>query len=1063
MTLRSVLHSAVVFGFFTSLAAVGQGVPSQLFQGLHYRLIGPFRAGRAVAVTGVPGNDTTFYFGGVDGGVWKTTDAGTVWKPVFDHEPVASIGAIEVAPSDPNVIYVGTGESDIRSDLAEGDGVYKSTDAGKTWTHLGLTDSKQISRVVVDPENANVVYVGVLGDAYGPSAERGVYKSKDGGRTWQHVLYMGPSVGISDLAIAAKRPNELFAGTWNAHRPPWTTYPPIKGPGTGLYRSMDAGKTWRRLEGHGLPGGVWGRPGVAVAPDGRVVYAVIKTSLPKLSGVYRSDDGGDTWTLVNNDARLTSRDWYFDSITVDPEHPDVVYVPNVALYKLADGGRKLSIVRGAPGGDDYHQIWVDPKNSDSMILGVDQGTTLSLDGGKTWTPWYNQPTAQLYHVITNDQFPYVVYAAEQDSGSVAVYSRTNHGQITPRDWFPAGGSESGYIAPDPLNANIIYETDTYGAVDRWDRKTGLSQDVSPRPGQGFVATAINTWKYRDPWTPPLVFSKADKHALYLGTQYVMKTTDGGLHWTKISPDLTGEVTPHEKLKAGTTPTPEEAVQDGYGVVYSIAPSPLDANEIWAGSNTGLIHLTMDGGKTWQNVTPPGLKPWSCISMIEASYFDRGEAWVAVDRHRMMDNTPYIYRTTDYGKTWTLTTKGIAAGHFVRAVREDPKTPGLLFAGTEFGLDVSFDGGSDWQPMQLNLPVSSVRDMDVHDNDLIVATHGRSLWILDDMTLLRHLSTATSTAKPILFPPETAYRIDSDSFPGTPLPPEVPTAKNPPNGAIVDYYLPAKESAVVLTIRDAKGEVVRRFRSNEPPPPPRPPMPIAARWFPAPQRIVSTPGEHRFVWDLLWGATGTKKKDDDDHSASAPNGPHALPGKYTVTLTVNGVSQTEPLTVVMDPNSPATGAELQAQFEAATRIYAKTLMSRRALAEADSVRVKLEKLAKQPAVASAGLLPQVKAVQASLHALLEGEQEGTRHRPGLRHSNGELLTVLGAIETGDRTPTASALAWGADAGRAVTLQAAEWQHLKHGAMAKLNAALRTHQLKPVAIAEIEQQVYYLMTR
>ncbi len=1059
MIIKSLLRSAVVIGLCAPVIASAQSVPPQLYQGLHYRLIGPFRAGRAVAVTGVPGDNTTFYFGAVDGGVWKTTDAGTVWKPVFDHEPVASIGAIEVAPSDANVIYVGTGESDIRSDLASGDGVYKSTDAGKTWTHIGLAHSMQISRVVVDPDNANIVYVGVLGNPYGPSAERGVYKSVDGGKTWQHVLYKGPSVGISDLAIAEHKPNMLFAGTWNAHRPPWTTYPPIKGSGTGLYRSTNAGKTWTRIEGHGLPAGVWGRPGVAVAPDGRLVYAVVRTSLKNLSGVYRSDDGGNTWTLVNNDARLTSRDWYFDSITVDPQHPDVVYVPNVALYKLADGGRKLSIVRGAPGGDDYHQIWVDPKNSDSMILGVDQGTTLSLDGGKTWTPWYNQPTGQMYHVITNNQFPYVVYAAEQDSGSVAVYSRTNHGQITPRDWFPAGGSEAGYIAPDPLNQNVIFETDTYGTVDRWNRVTGLSQDVSPEPGQGFSESEISEWKYRDPWTPPLVFSPVDKHALYLGTQFVMKTTDGGLHWTKISPDLTGAVTPRPVVKAGTTPTPEEAVKAGYGVVYAIAPSPLDANEIWAGSNTGLIHLTMDGGKTWQNVTPPGLKPWSCISMIEASHFDKGEAWVAVDRHRMMDRTPYIYRTTDYGKTWQLITKGIPANHFVYAVRQDPKTPGLLFAGTEFGIYVSFNGGNQWQSLQLNLPITSVRDMHVHDNDLVVATHGRALWILDDMTPLRYLSAATSTAKPILFAPETAYRIDNDAFPGTPLPPEVPTAKNPPDGAILDYYLPAKEGVVTLTIRDAKGQVVRQFRSNEPPPPPRPPQPIAARWFPKPQRLMNTSGEHRFVWDLRWGATGTKKKDADDPSMRAPNGPRVVPGRYEVTLTVDDMSQTKPLTVVMDPNSPATPAELQAQFDAGMRTWKQTLVSRMALAEVNSVQAKLAELAKSDAVVKAGLLPQVKAVQAQLTLIVKGK-EG---EPGLMQSNGDLSAALGAIESGDRTPTDQALALSAKAQKEVTAQAAEWEQVKHGSLPRLNAALKGHQLQPVAIAEIDQQVRYLMTR
>ncbi len=1057
MILRRFLRSAVVLLLCAPVIAVAQRVPPQLFQGLHYRLIGPFRGGRALAVTGVPGNNTTFYFGAVDGGVWKTTDAGTVWKPVFDHEPVASIGAIEVAPSNPKVIYVGTGEADIRSDLASGDGVYKSTNAGKTWTHIGLAKSRHISRIVVDPRNANIVYVGVLGDSYGPNAERGVYKSTDGGKTWQHVLYKGPSVGISDLAMAAQKPEELFAGTWNAHRPPWSQYPPIKGPGTGLYRTMDGGKTWTRITGHGLPGGQWGRVGVGVAPKGRIVYAVIKTSVAKKSGVYRSDDRGRTWTLINNDKRLTQRNWYFDSITVDPENPNVVYVPDVALYKLSEGGKKLTVVRGAPGGDDYHQLWIDPTNSNSMILGTDQGTTVSLNGGKTWTPWYNQPTAQLYHVTTNNQFPYVVYAAQQDSGSVGVYSRTNHLQITPRDWFPAGSSEAGYIAPDPLNPNIIYETDTYGTVSRWDRKTSLSQDISPTPGQGFSTTPIHTWKYRDPWTPPLVFSPVDKKTLYLGTQYLMKTTDGGLHWQKISPDLTGAVTPRPKVKPGTVPTPEEAVKDGYGVVYTIAPSPLDGKEIWVGSNTGLIHITLNGGKTWKDITPPGLKPWSNISMIEASYFHKGEAWAAVDRHRMMDDAPYIYRTENYGKTWTRITKGIPAGYFVRAVREDPKTPGLLFAGTEFGIFVSFDNGNQWQSLQLNLPVSSVRDMDVHDNDLIVATHGRSLWILDDMTPLRHLSAETSTAKTMLFPPEQAYRIDNDSFPGTPLPPEVPTAKNPPNGAILDYYLPAKEKLVTLTVRNAQGQVVRRYASNAPPPPPRKPQPIAARWFPKPKRILNTPGEHRFVWDLRWASSGTRGK--EEHASGAPKGPRALPGKYTVTLSVDGKSQTEPLTVVMDPNSPATSAELKAQFDAAIRAWKETLVSRRALAEIDSVRTKLARLAKDPKVSNAGLLPEVKELEASVHAIEHGSPGNT----GLSKANSDLGAALGAIESGDRTPTSQALAMSARATREVNAQAAKWEQVKHGPLARLNAALRSHHLEPVAIAAIERQVHYLMTR
>jgi photosystem II stability/assembly factor-like uncharacterized protein len=662
--------------FSIGLSAVAQPVPSELASGLKWRLVGPYRGGRVVAVSGVPGDSTTFYFGAVNGGVWKTTDAGTVWMSIFDSQPVASIGAIAVSAADPKTIYVGTGESDIRSDLSSGNGVYKSNDAGATWTHIGLYDTRQISRIVVDPQDPNIVYVGALGHAYGPNEERGVYQSIDGGTTWTKVLGPSPEIGVSDLAICSGNPQLLFAGTWNTHRPPWSAYAPIDGPGGGLYRSQDAGMTWSRLSGKGLPEGDWGRIGVDVAPDGKRVYALIQA---KKAGLYRSDDGGDSWTLENSDPRLTSRAWYFNSVTVDPHNPEVIYMPNVALYRSEDGGRTISVVRGAPGGDDYHQLWIDPKNSASMVLGTDQGTTISLDRGQTWSTWYNQPTAQLYHVITDNQFPYVVYGAQQDSGSAAVLSRTDHGQITPRDWFPAGGSESGYMAPDPKDPNIIYVSGTFGTVDRFNRRTGLSQDIAPWPAFSF-GSEIKHRKYRDPWTPVLLFSPADSTTLYLGTQYVMKTIDGGLHWQTISPDLTG-ATPDAEKKEGPA-TIENAKQQGYGVVVTIAPSALNPNLIWAGSDTGLIHLTRDDGKTWKDVTPQGLTPWSEIALIEASHFDPAVAYAAVDRSRLDDRTPLLYRTRDYGATWQLITSGIPPTSFLRAIREDTQNKSLLFAGTE---------------------------------------------------------------------------------------------------------------------------------------------------------------------------------------------------------------------------------------------------------------------------------------------------------------------------------------------------------------------------------------------
>ncbi|MGC2370266.1 MAG: hypothetical protein WA474_14470, partial [Candidatus Sulfotelmatobacter sp.] len=804
---------------------------------MKWRLIGPFRGGRAVAVAGVPGDSTTFYFGAVNGGIWKTTDAGTVWTPIFDSQPVASIGAIAVAPSDHKTIYAGTGESDIRSDLSSGNGVYKSVDSGATWTHIGLEDTRQISRIVIDPQNPNIVYVGALGHAYAPNEQRGVYKSVDGGTHWEKVLNTGTDTGISDLAICAGNSQLLFAGSWNTHRPPWSTYAPIDGPGGGLYRSQDAGKTWSRLNGSGLPEGDWGRIGVDVAPDGKRVYALIQAKKP---GLYRSDDGGNTWTLENADPRLTSRAWYFNGITIDPQNPDVFYVPNVALYRSEDGGKTISIVRGAPGGDDYHQIWIDPKNSASMVLGTDQGTTISLDRGQTWSTWYNQPTAQFYHVITDNQFPYVVYGAQQDSGSAAVLSRTDHGQITPRDWFPAGDSESGYMALDARDPNFIYLSGTFGTVDRFDRRIGLSQNIAPWPAFSF-ASEIDQRKYRDPWTPVLLFSPADKTTLYLGTQYVMKTVDGGLHWETISPDLTGSTQTPREAKPQGPPTIENAKQRGYGVVFTIAPSPLNRDLIWAGSDTGLIHLTRDGGKNWKDVTPPGLSPWSKISFIEASHFDPAVAYAAVDRSRLDDRTPYLYRTRDYGATWQLITNGISAPAFLRGIREDPEKKDLLFAGTEFGVYVSFDAGDHWQPLQLNLPITSVRDLTIHGDDLVIATHGRSFWILDDITPLRQALEAGKANSFYLYQPAQAYRIDNDSFPGTPLPPEEPTAQNPPAGATIDYFLQSPASNVTLEIFDPQQKLVRKFSSEDKHPEKHPPVPIAERWFPKPEVLLSNPG------------------------------------------------------------------------------------------------------------------------------------------------------------------------------------------------------------------------------
>jgi photosystem II stability/assembly factor-like uncharacterized protein len=1054
----------VVLMFFLILVAglaTAQTIPAELMSGLKWRLIGPFRGGRVVAVAGVPGDSTTFYFGAVNGGIWKTTDAGTVWTPIFDSQPVASIGAIAVAPSDPTTIYAGTGESDIRSNLSSGNGVYKSGDGGSTWTHLGLEDTRQISRIVVDPQDRDVVYVGALGHAYGPNAQRGVYKSVDGGVHWSKVLDQGTGIGVSDLAICPGDSHLLFAGVWNARRPPWSTYAPIDGPGGGIYRSRDAGKTWSRLSGSGLPDGDWGRLGVDVAPDGRRVYAIIQA---KKSGLYRSDDGGDSWTLENADPRLTSRAWYFSAITIDPHNPDVIYVPNVALYRSEDGGKTISIVRGAPGGDDYHQIWIDPKNSASMVLGTDQGTTISVDRGRTWSTWYNQPTAQLYHVVTDNQFPYVVYGTQQDSGSAAILSRTDHGQITARDWFPAGASESGYMAPDPKDPDIVYLSGTYGSVDRFNKRTGLSQDITPWPALSF-ASEISQRKYRDPWTPVLLFSPADSSTLYFGAQYVMKTVDGGLNWETISPDLTGSTQrPGEKTEGPTTV--ENAKQRGYGVVFTIAPSALNRDLIWAGSDTGLIHLTRDGGKTWNDVTPKGLTAWSKISFIEASRFDPAVAYAAVDRSRLDDRTPYLYRTRDYGSSWQLTTDGIPLDSFLRCIHEDAEKKSLLFAGTELGAYVSFDAGDHWQSLQLNLPVTSVRDLTIHGDDLVVATHGRSFWILDNITPLRQASEAGKADPFWLFHPAEAYRIDNDSFAGTPLPPEEATAENPPAGAMIDYFLRSPARNLTLEIFDAQQKIVRKFSA-----PDRSlqderreqhaSVPIAERWFPKPDVLAKTPGGHRFVWDLRWGGSGGPSVDEESDYRN-PDGPKVVPGVYTIRLTVDGKTQDHTLKVVMDPRSPATAEILRQQMELGQRMFTETLEARSTLAEIGSVQKQLSELDEKLGEANPALKAALTMARSEIAEILAKKDTATAGG-GLQSGYADLASALRVVEGGDRAVPSQAMAVYVESSQRIKEGIAEWASFKQTKLPRLNQRLRETNLAPLAISEIEQEVRFLMTR
>jgi photosystem II stability/assembly factor-like uncharacterized protein len=808
---------------------------------------------------------------------------------------------------------VGTGEADIRSQIGFGDGVYKSTDAGKTWQNVGLRDTRHIATIRVDPRNPDLVYVAALGHVYGPHPDRGVYRSRDGGHTWQKVLDRGSEIGAADLAMDPSDSRVLYAAMWNARRSVWSQYAPLEGPGSGVFKTSDGGDHWTEIA--SPPGSKLGRAGIAVAPGGRRVYLLLDAG-EKDSGLYRSDDAGHNWTRVSSDPRITSRAWYFSGITVDPKNADRVYVPNVALYQSADGGKNFSALKGAPGGDDYHILWIDPTEPRRMILGSDQGTNISVDQGQTWSTWYNQPTAQMYHVTTDNQFPYNVYGAQQDSGSAAVPSRTDHGTIDARDFFSVGGGESGYVAVDPKDANIVYLGDTLGTLTRLDRRTGQAQIVTPWPARnGGPFGSISIQKYRFPWTPPLLFSPIEPDTLYYGAQVLLKTTDGGLNWQEISGDLTGD-TRKDKSQPPTVPvTTQNARELGFGVIYAIGPSPLVKGLIWTGSDTGLIHVTHDGGKTWQNVTPPALTPWSKITQIEASHFDPAEAWATVDRHRLEDYRPYLYRTRDFGHTWTLSVDGMSEPAYLNSVKEDPRRKGLLYAATELGVAVSFDDGDHWQPLQLNLPTVSVRDLVIHGDDLVIATFGRSFWILDDIAVLRQIDEKTAASSVALFKPANAIRLNPQPFTGTPVSLEEPQAKNPPDGAMIDFYLQSAGDAT-LEIVDAKGDVVRRFDTRDAVST-RKPGTVADGWLENPPHLTGRAGMNRMIWNLRYAAPEGGGEDDWQVDAQ---GPQVLPGTYTVRLTAAGRTVSQPLRVVLDPRSKAAPLDLQKQFDLSLAIW-----------------------------------------------------------------------------------------------------------------------------------------------
>jgi len=872
-----------------------------LYSALKWREIGPFRGGRVTAVAGHEHEPAVYYFGATGGGVWKTTDAGSNWAPVTDSALGAgSIGAIAVAPSDANVVYVGTGESPLRGNASAGDGMYRSTDAGKSWRHIGLRDAGQIGDIEVHPRDESLVYVAVLGHAFGPNATRGVFRSKDGGKTWDKILFRSDSAGAIDLAMDPVNPRVLYAAFWQVRRGPW--YMSSGGPGSGLFKSSDGGDTWTELtRNDGLPKGVIGKIGVTVSPvNHERVWAIVEADS---GGVFRSEDGGQTWRRTNEERNLRQRAWYYTHIHADPQNVDAVYVMNTGFYRSVDGGKTFTAIR-TPHGDN-HALWIAPNDAQRMINGNDGGGNVSFNGGATWSRQDNQPTAQFYHVTTTTHFPYRVCGAQQDNTTVCIASRTSEAGIDRTDWYPVGGCESGYISARRDDPDVTFAGCYQGMLERHDVKVGQERNVSIWPDYGMGHGAADQ-KYRWQWTFPIVHSPQNPNVLYAAANVLFKSTDDGQSWTPISPDLTR----NDKSKQGPSGGPitkDNTTIEYYDVIFAVAPSPHDSNTIWAGTDDGLVQITRDGGKTWTNVTPRGgdLPEWALISIIEPSPHEPGAAYVAATRYKLDDFRPFIYKTTDYGRTWRRITVGIPENHFIRVVREDPVRRGLLYAGGEFGVYVSFDDGAAWQPLRNNLPVVPIHDLVVRDNDLIVATHGRSFWILDDLTPLHQLTAEVVRAERHLFKPRDVWRVRGGGGGGGDASGEGATqtrgiGRNPPNGVVLFAYFRQKpEGEVTLEFLNARDSVIRRFTTK-----PRAPT----------DSLRVSSGMNRFVWNLryppasrfegmiLWGGQG------------GIQGPVAIPGTYKARLTAGSWSATQSFEVKKDPRVTTTQADLQRQFD-----------------------------------------------------------------------------------------------------------------------------------------------------
>jgi photosystem II stability/assembly factor-like uncharacterized protein len=1021
----------------------------------HWRLIGPFRGGWGEMVEGASSRPDTFFFGAAGGGVWRTDNAGRTWRPLFDSGPTAPIGAIAVAPSDPQTVYIGAGQPEPRYDVASGTGVFKTTDGGKSWRALGLEATRHIGRIWINPTDANIVLVAALGDFFGPNPERGVFRSVDGGGTWTHTLAIDADTGAVDLAADPGDPGVIFAAAWQARQYPWQSYfTQVAGPGSGIYKSSDGGASWTRLGGAGWPAEPLGRISLAVTrtTGGLRIYAVV--SARTASGLYRSDDGGASWARVNAASAFTS--YYASRVTVDPADPDVVYLVGQSIRRCRDGGKTCEIIKGAPGGDDYHQVWINPARPDHMATASDQGVVVSVDGGRTWSSWYNQPTGQFYHLAADQRFPYRVYSGQQDSGTVGVVSRSDYGAIDARDWRPVGGDERDYDIPDPDDPNIVYGSGLGGRVSRFDATTGQSANITPYPISTYGQRQTKTL-HHFVWVTPLAVSKVGPTMLYLGGEVVFASADRGAHWSIISPDLTGKVAGAVRCDGDVAVADAKAC--GYGGIWSMAPSPRRAGELWVGTDDGLVQLTRDGGAHWANVTPPQVPEWAKIAAIDVSAREDGVAYVAVDNQRQSDVQPHVYVTRDYGATWRDAAGDLPRDHFVAVVRADPVREGLLYAGTDIGVFVSFDDGVRWRPLQGNLPTAWVRDLLIHGDDLVAATQGRALWILGDLALLRQSSPNIARDRAHLFEPAIAVRARANGNRDTPLPAEEPAGENPPAGAVIDYWLgaPAK-GPVTLDIRDAAGVLVQRLTS-EPSTRPDAERYFTADWVRPDAPLASGAGLHQALWNLRWSRPTAI---DYGYSIAAaagrdtpisPEGALAAPGVYQVILTVDGRAERTQLTVIQDPRTVARAADFNASLALSKEIAAGLATSTRGYGEMADVHAQLVVLRTQlKADGDAALADQVVA--------LSKRTEAPASRPGFFAEAGILSGIESDLEGADLAPTQPQQTIAAGAIADIDALWGAWVALRDHDLAALNANLTRAKIKPVIIPAGDQLVIEL---